>query len=75
MNDDLNLLITFLSIYKTTMKVAIKIEHGMNSWIRENYKYYGEDDVLVFLKEKMPPHVKNDCDIILDIEEIFYIEG
>lgn len=75
MNDDLNLLITFLSTDEQLVKVAICIPHGMNHSNKDwrNYEYFGEPRIALLLQNAMPPHVKSFCNLILAVEHLFYI--
>lgn len=72
MNDDLNILITFVSTSKTLDKVAIKIPHGMNEF--DGWEFYREDDVWQHMKRFIPPHVQTFIDFVVDVEEIFEIK-
>ena len=73
MNDDLKLLITFLTDGNSMAKVALTIEHGMNGFWGDNYEYFGEPEVFLRYKEIMPLHVRNSMVSILAVETIFEI--
>lgn len=73
MNDDLNLVITFLTKNKRIAKVALHIEHGLNNGKLKDWNYFAEEDVLENYKKLLPMHVVSDMDVILGVEEIFWI--
>ncbi len=76
MDDDLNLLITFLSIHDEMVKVCIRIEHGMNNeYWGDGWRYWGDPDVIKEYRKIMPMHVESFCKKILMVEEIFDIKG
>lgn len=74
MNDDLNILITFLSTDKSIVKVMLHIQHGLNNGMFENWEWFGEPDVYCQYKELLPAHVVSFMDVILEVENIFHIE-
>lgn len=71
MNDDLNLLITILTVHDDMINVAINIKHGLNTF--ENYEYYNEPDVHKRYLELLPEHVSDYTKKILEIKEIFEV--
>ena len=73
MNDNLNLVISYISKDKSLTKVAISIEHGMNLPIGEQFKWFNEPDSFNLIKSYLPMHVVTDVDFIVDVEEIFWI--
>ena len=75
MNDDLNLLITFLSTSDELVKVAICIEHGMNDIDWSDWEFFREPDIEKLYRDTMPMHVENFCKRILAVEDIFDIKG
>ena len=75
MNDDLNLLITFLSTDGTMVKVAVCIPGGMNNRLFDDYEYFREPEVERRLMGQMNMHVESFCKHILDVEKLFDIKG
>ena len=73
MNDDLNLLITFVSKSRTLDKIAISIEHGMNTF--REYEYFNESDAWDKYEKFIPSHVFEFIDFVVQVEEIFHIKG
>jgi len=75
MNDDLNLLITFLSNDNTMVKTAICVPHGKNLPEWELWRYFREDEVDVLLRNSMNLHVSSFCKTLLAVDIIFDIKG
>ena len=75
MNDDLNLLITFLTKSDSMNKIAICIPYGMNLPEWEIWRYFKEDVVEELLRGALPLHIETDCKTFLAVEEIYHIEG
>lgn len=73
MNDDLNLIISYICSSKRLHKVAVSIEHGMNNEIGKLFKYYAEPDNLKLIKAFLPIFIANHIDTIVGVEEIFTI--
>lgn len=73
MNDDLNLIVTYVSKSKTLEKVFIKVEHGMNleDWCDDKWKFYKKPTVAKLIKDSLPLYVSNHIDFIVDVESIF----
>tara|TARA_R110000772_G_scaffold5454_8_gene19539 strand:+ start:6443 stop:6670 length:228 start_codon:yes stop_codon:yes gene_type:complete len=75
MNDDLNLLVTFLSHDDSLVKVAMCIEHGMNDAEWLEYEFFREPEIEAVYRKAMPMHVESFCKTILAVELIFDIKG
>jgi len=73
MNDDLNLIVTILTVNNDMAKIAIGIPHGLNSPDWEDYKYFNEPEVFKKYRNIMPMYCATYMTKILDIEEIFTI--
>ena len=71
MNDDLILLITFVSTSQTLDKVVLKIEHGLNNGKLEEYEYFKEEHVWEKYKKLLPTHVVDFISFVVEVEEIF----
>ena len=71
MNDDLNLLITFVSKSRTIDKVVLHVPHGMNTF--KEYEYFGEDDIWQKYEQLLPLHVTEFIDFVVSVEEIYEI--
>lgn len=74
MNNDLNLLVTFYSTSKEMIKIALKVQYGMNYEVWKNWKYFREPDMEDLIIEAMPLHVRSFCEHILDVENIFEVD-
>lgn len=71
MNDDLNLLVTYITFHLDLMKVAIHIPGGMNHrYWGEHYNLYGEKDVLEAYKKLLPNHISYGMNKIVSVETI-----
>ena len=75
MNDDLNIVISYVSKSKQLIKVALTIEHGLNNDVIPDWEYFREDDVAGKYLSILPLHVANNVDYIVSVEEIFWIGG
>ena len=73
MNDDLNLLITFVSMRRTIDKVALNIEHGMNNDVIPDWEHIRGYDMAEKYTALLPSHISEDIDFIISIEEISYV--
>ena len=73
MNDDLLLLITYISVDKQLVKVALKIEHGLNIEDFKSLKYFAESESLKTFKSILPEHVAMHMDYIVDLDRLFEI--
>ncbi len=71
MSDDLILLISYISVDKRLIKIALKIEHGLNNGMLEDYGCFAEPEVLKRYKELLPQYIATHIDYIVDIEIIF----
>ena len=70
MNDDLNLLITVLTKWRTMHKIALHVPHGMNKEEWQNWKYFGEPEMRRLYMAELPLHLSVDIETILKVEEI-----
>ena len=77
MADYICILIWYICKEKSLHKVAIKIPNQVTDVTKgvctENYKYYGEPEILDWYKRILPLHVSNHIDTIIDVEELFDI--
>lgn len=70
MNDDLNLVVTYLNKAKLQAKIAIKIRHGLNKQEWQDIAYFREINVHNMIVGAMPMHLASSVDVILQVEEI-----
>jgi len=69
MDSDLNLLIMYISD-EQLRRVAVKIKNGLNTELRENYKYFKEPEIFETLKNLLPSHISNSVEYIVGVKEI-----
>ena len=65
MNDDMLLLISYISIDKSLVKIATTINGGLNRDEFQDLKYYAEPKILQQWKDILPLHVANHIDFIV----------
>lgn len=70
MSDDLNIILVYICASKHLHRIAIKIEHGLNSELSDAFTYYGEPGNQDKIMKILPPHIKNHIDTILEVIEI-----
>lgn len=73
MNDDLNLVLSYLSTSGSLTKVYIRVEHGMNSKEWKDIPRDGElnEDLLPFFEKHLPLFVFNHICSLVSIESVF----
>lgn len=67
MNDDLNLLVSYISKEQDLIKIAMNIKGGLNSREWEDHEYYRDPKILEFYKNNLPEHIANDIDYIVEV--------
>ena len=73
MNDDMLLLITYISVDKSLVKIATTIRGGLNREEFQNLKYFAEPEILKQWKDILPLHVANHIDFIVELDRLFDI--
>ena len=72
MNDDLNLIITYISKDYRMHKTVLQVEHGMNIDKWDNVlDYYNEPEINKTILDALPLHVSNHIHRISNIESAF----
>ena len=74
MNDDLKLLITYISRQDKLIKVVLVVEHGMNieRWRRVR-KEADSEGVKKLILNYLPLYVRNHIDEIVNVEDLFSV--
>ena len=75
MNDNLNLLISYVCKNLELHKIVLRVPHGMNNPGWGNWKYYLQDDIQELVKSATPLYIRNHIYKIVHIEEVFAIVG
>jgi hypothetical protein len=70
MNDDLVLLVSYITKQKTLEKLVIHAEHGLNNGLLTDYQYYNEPEVFDNYMKLLPDYLSIHVDYIVGAEEI-----
>ena len=71
MNDDMCLLVSFLTKSDSILKVALEIEHGLNRENWDGYMYFREKHIETLIFDTLPRYIRSDVKSILAVEPIY----